>query len=252
MDFNRYFTFTELNDLLEGYQSRFPNLCRVSSIGQSHEGRPILLVTLTDLETGAAETKPALWADANLHATEVAGTTVVLSLIDRLLEQAASGDKRCLALLKQVAFYLVPRANPDGAERALAEIPEYLRSGVRRYPDTETDRGIHWQDIDGDGRILQMRIRDPHGDWKISSLHPQLMEKRRSIAKRFTFSDDWPETVFNAPIGGDTGNIHAWGWAIREYGFDEFFLKSVVFWLGVGPNDEVRFKYIPENAPTLA
>ena len=178
MDFNRYFTFTELNDLLESYQRRFPNLCRVSSIGESHEGRPILLVTLTDFETGAAETKPALWADGNLHATEVAGTTVVLSLIDRLLEQAGSGDERCAALLKQVAFYLVPRANPDGAERALAESPEFLRSGVRRYPDTETDRGIHWQDIDGDGRILQMRFRDPHGDWKISSLHPQLMEKR--------------------------------------------------------------------------
>ena len=179
MDFNRYFNFSELTALLDDYAKRFPDLCRVESIGSSHEGRPILLVTLTDFRSGAAESKPALWADANLHATEVAGTTVVLSLIDRLLEGSIAGDNRCADLLKHAAFYLVPRANPDGAERALGTIPEFLRSGVRQYPDTEADRGIHSQDIDGDGRILQMRIPDPHGDWKLSSLHPQLMEKRQ-------------------------------------------------------------------------
>ncbi len=193
MDFNRYFTFAELSEQLDSYQKRFPNFCRISTIGESHEKRPILLVTLTDFTTGDAEKKPALWADANLHSTEVAGTTVVLALIDRVLEQAASGDKSTLALLSQMAFYLAPRVNPDGAERALASNPEFLRSGVRRYPDTETDRGIHGQDIDGDGRILQMRIPDPNGDWKISSLHPQLMEKRAPNENEGTFYRLFPE-----------------------------------------------------------
>ena len=77
MDFNRYFTFAELSEQLDSYQKRFPNFCRISTIGESHEKRPILLVTLTDFTTGDAEKKPALWADANLHSTEVAGTTVV-------------------------------------------------------------------------------------------------------------------------------------------------------------------------------
>jgi murein tripeptide amidase MpaA len=37
---------------------------------------------------------------------------------------------------------------------------------------------LHSQDIDGDGRILQMRIPDPNGEWKVSSLDPRLLEKR--------------------------------------------------------------------------
>ena len=32
--------------------------------------------------------------------------------------------------------------------------------------------------INGDGKILQMRLQDPNGDWKISTLDPRLMEKR--------------------------------------------------------------------------
>jgi len=38
---------------------------------------------------------------------------------------------------------------------------------------------LHSQDIDGDGRILTMRLKDPNGDWKISSLDPRLMERRK-------------------------------------------------------------------------
>jgi murein tripeptide amidase MpaA len=37
---------------------------------------------------------------------------------------------------------------------------------------------LHVQDINQDGKILQMRILDPNGDWKISTLDQRLMEKR--------------------------------------------------------------------------
>ena len=72
----------------------------------------------------------------------------------------------------------MPRVNPDGAELAMAEIPQYVRSGVRPYPWEDKAEGIHSQDIDEDGRILTMRIPDPNGDWKVSALDPRLMEKR--------------------------------------------------------------------------
>ncbi|MFZ0535057.1 MAG: M14 family metallopeptidase, partial [Anaerolineales bacterium] len=72
----------------------------------------------------------------------------------------------------------VPRVNPDGAEWAMAPTPRYVRSGVRPYPWDEKDEGLFIQDINGDGKILQMRFQDPNGDWKISSLDPRMMEKR--------------------------------------------------------------------------
>ena len=63
-------------------------------------------------------------------------------------------------------FYVVPRVNPDGVELALATPPTYLRSSVRQWPRTDEPDGLVEGDVDGDGRILTMRVVDPNGAWK--------------------------------------------------------------------------------------
>ena len=70
-------------------------------------------------------------------------------------------DARCTRLLDNAAFYIVPRLNPDGAAWALADQPRYVRSGTRAYPYSEPVAGLHAEDVDGDGRILQMRVPRP-------------------------------------------------------------------------------------------
>jgi murein tripeptide amidase MpaA len=177
MDFNHYFTNEELETLLPELVSAHPGLTSLRSIGESYEKRPIWLLTLTNTSNGSDSEKPAVWVDANIHATEIAGTTTALRIIYSLLEGYGK-DERITRLLDHSAFYIVPRVNPDGAALAMAPQPRYIRSGVRAYPWPEKEEGLHTQDVDGDGRILQMRIQDPNGDWKISSLDPRLMEKR--------------------------------------------------------------------------
>ncbi|MEW6057601.1 MAG: M14 family metallopeptidase [Bdellovibrionota bacterium] len=179
MDFNHYFTNDELEKHLKLWAKDHKDICQLQEIGRSHENKPIWLMTLTDFSTGAAENKPAVWFDANIHSTELAGTTVVLNIIEELLKGKKSGDPVVSRLLATSTFYCAPRLNPDGAERALAKKPEFFRSGVRAYPWSEPEDGIHLEDIDQDGRILQMRIPDPSGDWKVSSLNSKLMQKRR-------------------------------------------------------------------------
>ncbi len=177
MDFNHYFHNEEIEAVLNEWAQSYPHLLTVETIGASHEGRPIWLAALTHQASGPAVEKPAVWLDANIHATELAGTTTVLYF----LHQALTGygqDERITRLLENAAFYIVPRVNPDGAALALAKQPRLLRSGVRPYPWAEKDEGIHAQDLDGDGRILQMRIPDPNGDWKCSDQDPRLMVKR--------------------------------------------------------------------------
>jgi len=54
---------------------------------------------------------------------------------------------------------LVPRLNPDGAELAMADKPRHIRSSTRPYPwDEPHVEGLTIEDMDGDGRILMMRI----------------------------------------------------------------------------------------------
>ncbi len=177
MDFNHYFTNQEITQLMDEWVAAYPNLLQVSSIGRSYEGRLILLMALTNQNTGSDATKPAIWIDANLHATEITGTTTALFIAYHLLT-GYGADEQITRQLDQSVFYILPRANPDGAEWAMAPNPKYVRSGVRPYPWLEKGDGLFTQDINGDGKILQMRLLDPNGDWKVSSLDPRLMEKR--------------------------------------------------------------------------
>lgn len=176
--FDRYYRYDDLVRLLQEYAAEFPKLVSVEMVGTSHEGRDIPLVTVTNTETGVAKDKPAFWCDGNIHASEVSASAAVLYIIHRLTSAYGSDDTVTRALDTR-AFYLMPRVNPDGAEWALADKPKIIRSGTRPYPYDEEDHyGLEREDLDGDGRVLEMRIEDPTGPWKISEKEPRLLERR--------------------------------------------------------------------------
>ncbi len=175
---DRFYRYAELVDALKQVADRFPGLVDLQMIGTSHEGRGVPLVTITDAATGPAADKPALWVDGNIHSVEVSASTACLYLIDWLIEGRDSNPDiaRCL---RTRAFYVCPRINPDGAEWALADRPKYVRSSTRRYPfDEDPVSGLVVEDIDGDGRVLQMRIADPNGPWKKHPEDGRLMVRR--------------------------------------------------------------------------
>ncbi|HYN89983.1 MAG TPA: M14 family metallopeptidase [Ardenticatenaceae bacterium] len=172
-----YYYNKVLEARLRWLAQHYPELASLRSIGTSHEGRDLWLMTLTNTATGPHSNKPAFWVDGNIHATEVTGSMAALYLIYRLLTQYGQ-DPRITRVLDEQTFYILPRMNPDGAALALADHPRYVRSGTRPYPYEEREEGLHAEDIDGDGHIFQMRIADPTGDWKISERDPRLMIKR--------------------------------------------------------------------------
>lgn len=175
--FDRYYRYQDLTSLLEAYSLEFPNFVGLESIGKSHEGRDVWLVTVTDQSTGPAKDKPAFWVDGNIHATEVSASTAALKLLDLLTAKAGQAET---ALLATHAFYICPRLNPDGAELALADPSRSIRSSTRPYPYDEDDvYGIEQKDIDGDGRKLWMRVQDDNGPWVVSELEPRLLRKRQ-------------------------------------------------------------------------
>lgn len=175
--FDKFYKYDELTSILKTWAEEKPDLFRLSSIGTSYEGRDIWLVTATRFSTGPDNEKPAFWLDANIHATEVTGCTAALHLIDTLLTRYGV-DEQVTRALDTRAFYIVPRLNPDGAELALADRPRFIRSSVRPYPRVDRQDGLIEEDIDGDGRILTMRLRDPNGAWKPCPDDPRLLIPR--------------------------------------------------------------------------
>jgi murein tripeptide amidase MpaA len=186
LDFSQYLTYAEMTGALKQLAGYYPHLARLDSIGQSHEGRDLWLMTITNFQTGPDTHKPAYWIDANIHAAEIAGSATALYTIQFLLEnygrdnQAASDPTLAMVnhLLDTRVFYILPRHTPDGAERVLTT-PHRLRSSTRPYPLDEDRDGLVAQDLDNDGVIRQMRVQDPGGDWKVSESDPRVLVKRR-------------------------------------------------------------------------
>jgi murein tripeptide amidase MpaA len=176
--FNRFYRYVDFTKLLEDFVARHKDLLELTSIGKSYEKRDIWLITATNRKTGAAEDKPAFWVDANIHASEVAGSQACLYLIDKLAKEYGKNADITRCLDTRV-MYICPRINPDGAEWALADTPRIIRSSTRPYPhDEEHIEGLDIGDVDGDGRILSMRIKDPNGPWKQHPKEPRLMIPR--------------------------------------------------------------------------
>ena len=193
--FDTYYPYQELTERLQGLAAAYPNLLRIESIGKSYEGRDVWCLTATNFATGPAEEKPAFWADGNIHATEVSASSACLYLLHKLATEYGKNADVTRALDTR-AFYVVPRVNPDGAELYFAEKPKYIRSSTRPYPyDEEPLEGLKPEDIDGDGRFLTMRIKDPNGPWKAHPEHPRLMVRRDPTETEGTFYRLLPEGV---------------------------------------------------------
>ena len=177
--FDTFYRHAELTQLLQDYAAARPGLVQLRSLGKSHEGRDLWLLVLTRGASGDDADKPAIWVDGNIHAAELTASTACLYWLHALLSGHDAGDAQAVQLLDTRTVYLCPRLNPDGAELALADRPRHIRSSTRPWPrDEAAVDGLTVEDVDGDGRILSMRVPDPHGSWKPHPDEPRLLVPR--------------------------------------------------------------------------
>jgi murein tripeptide amidase MpaA len=176
LPFDRILHYDELTTLLRSWQTAKSNLVEMESIGNTPQNRPLWFLTITNKSTGPASTKPAIVVDGNMHATEWGGGVAALHFVWTLLKGYGT-DARITRLLDTRTIYVLPRMTPDGVESTLAQ-GRFIRSVDRPYPYSELQPGIHASDIDGDGRSVFMRYRDPNGPWKVSTADPRLMVPR--------------------------------------------------------------------------
>jgi len=176
LPFDHILHHDELTKLLQSWANSKPSLVQVESIGKTPKGRDLWFLTITNKATGPASEKPAIIVDGNMHATEWGGGVAALHFVWTLLKGYGSDD-RITRLLDTRTIYVLPRMTPDGVEATLAQ-GRFIRSVDRPYPSAQLQAGVHPSDIDGDGRSVFMRYRDPNGPWKVSTADPRLMVPR--------------------------------------------------------------------------
>jgi len=143
------------------------SIARLSTYGTSRAGRELWCVELGPVGHPRRERLPALLVVAGLDGQHLVGTELVLDHLSRLVTGHGS-DPDVTRLLDRHMVYLIPRANPDGAE-AYFRPPGGARREVRgnlRPVDEDRDGALDEdgpEDLDHDGIITQMRWRDPAG-----------------------------------------------------------------------------------------
>ncbi len=131
-------------------------------IGRSRAGRAIHAVRVARGEPEAG--RPALLVVAGLDAPQVFSSAVALDLVERLAAGAEDGVDELLA---NTTVYVIPRANPDGAEaRFLNPRREVTATGAGFDTDRDGREGEDApSDVNGDGLVTHMRVPDPEGEW---------------------------------------------------------------------------------------
>jgi murein tripeptide amidase MpaA len=238
MSFEEYFVYEELATHLQGMAAAYPDLAELQSLGKSWQDRDIWCMTITNKGTGTHTDKPAFYIDAHIHAEEVATSHTALYTIWYLLENY--GDvSEVTWLLDNMAFYVLPRTNPDGAEISLTTAHHWCGNG-RYLPGEEQTKGLCQHDINGDGLIVQMRIEDPAGEWKVSDEDPRLMILREPgdvgggpyyrLYREGEIRGEWDGTSFEIekPRDGNLNRNFPAGWrpGFRQYGAGDYPLSE--------------------------
>ena len=186
---DRYLDHDDLTRAARSIAGAHSSLAAVSSLGRTDAGRDIWLLTLGNRRSGDVDARPALLIVANVEANRLIGSSTALYAAEHLLSRYAQ-DPAVRALLDENTVYIIPRANPDGAELAFTmsgyEIPwKPYRGDAAGAGLNIRERG---NDLNGDGLVTLMRVRDPAGTMIADSAEPRLLRAAdRAKAERGVF-----------------------------------------------------------------
>jgi len=178
LDFNRWHDPDELYADMRKLAAAWPKFVKVSSIGKSHEGRDVMLVTVNNPDTGAEMSKAAMYIEANVHGNEIQGGEICLYTVWYLMENYGRLDP-ITRLVNERVFYLIPTINPDGRQYFFESAGGSARTG--HVPVDDDNDGLYDEDgpndLNGNGIVEQIRKYVPgRGTHRISRLDPRLLE----------------------------------------------------------------------------
>ena len=174
-----YHDYAALSKALQQLAQSNPKVMTLTSIGKTLKGRDIWMAQITGTKGPDALSKQALLIVGNAEGDHVIGSEVALAIAEFLVKNYGQ-DEKVTQVLDRRIFYIAPRLNPDGAELFFQKtLTEY--SGNLNPRDDDYDWKVDEDgpdDLNGDGLITMMRVKDKQGDWFADEKDPRMMKKK--------------------------------------------------------------------------
>ena len=107
----------QINAYLQEVALNYPQLVTLQTIGQSYEGRDMIVIKIS---SGGNGNRPVVLVDGGIHAREWVAPAMTLYIINQLVENNAANRN----LTDAVDWYILPVLNPDGYEYSHTNVSE--------------------------------------------------------------------------------------------------------------------------------
>jgi hypothetical protein len=177
-EFTGYRTYEQVTEMMQTMADHHPDITSLQSLGKTLEGRDVWMLQVANPAGVPVDQRPALLVAANFEGDQLIGSELALATAHHLLHEYEA-DEAIQALVDEHVFYIVPRVNPDGAERYFAAVKGDVKKNTRPYDDDNDGRidedGPN--DLNGDGLITVMRVEDPAGAYMVHPEDARLMKR---------------------------------------------------------------------------
>lgn len=111
-NWDRYPTYEVYRTLMKKFETDYPSLCKLDSIGTTVQGRKIYVLKISD-NVDSDEPEPEVFYTSTMHGDETTGYILLLRLAEYLLSNYNTLPQ-AKELIDNLQIYINPNANPDG------------------------------------------------------------------------------------------------------------------------------------------
>jgi hypothetical protein len=160
---------------LQEIAAAHPGILRTRALLETPAGNA---VWLAELGCDPEAKMPAMLAVGGIEGNDLLGSASLLRWVE-MLAAGYESDTEVKGLLNSTTIYVIPRLNPDAADRFFTS--PRVEVLVNTVPVDEDHDGLSDEDgpddLDDDGLITFMRVKDPEGDYRKDPKEPRLLLK---------------------------------------------------------------------------